>query len=95
MPRKSPTQSGTWSVQEARDKFSTVVEAARRGRAQTVTRHGKPVVVMLAAEEFARLSGESRRKPPRYKDFKAALLAMPKDDGEFERTQIRPRDVEF
>ena len=95
MPRKHANPPSTWSVQEARDRFSTVVEAARSGRAQTVTRHGKPVVVMVAAEEFARLRGKAPGKAKRFKDFKAALLAMPKDDGEFERGQIKPRDIDF
>ena len=34
----------TWSVQDAKNRFSEVVEAARR-KPQTVTKHGKPAVV--------------------------------------------------
>ena len=36
----------TWSVQDAKNRFSEVVEAARR-KPQTVTKHGKPAVVGL------------------------------------------------
>ncbi len=36
----------TWSVQDAKNRFSEVVAAARRGP-QTVTKHGKPAVVVV------------------------------------------------
>ena len=85
MARKS------WSVQEAKDRFSAVVEAARRAP-QTVTKHGKPAVVVVAAEEYERLRKLERLKAPTFADH---LLAMPKDDGEFERASARPRDTEF
>ena len=44
----------TWSVQDAKNRFSEVVEAARR-KPQTVTKHGKPAVVVVAADEYERL----------------------------------------
>ena len=44
----------SWSVQDAKNRFSEVVEAARR-EPQTVTKHGKAAVVVLAAEEYERL----------------------------------------
>ncbi len=85
MPRK------TWSVQNAKNRFSAVVEAARR-TPQTVTKHGKPAVVIVAAEEYERLRQLERLKAPTFADH---LLAMPKDDGEFERLRARPRDTKF
>jgi antitoxin Phd len=42
------------SVQDAKNRFSEVVEAARRRR-QTVTKHGKPAVVILSADGYVRL----------------------------------------
>jgi prevent-host-death family protein len=44
----------SWSVQDAKNRFSEVVEAARH-RPQTVTKHGKPAVVLIAANEYERL----------------------------------------
>ena len=88
MPRKTLTPRKTWSVQDAKDRFSAVVEAARRAP-QTVTKHGKPSVVVVAAEEYERLRKLERLKAPTFADH---LLAMPKDDGEFERVRARPRE---
>ena len=53
-----------WSLQDAKNRFSAVVEAARRGEPQLVTKRGAAAVVVLAAEEYARLktkSGKHRR----------------------------------
>ena len=45
----------TWQLQDAKNRFSAVVEAALAGEPQEVTRRGKPVVVVVAFEEFQRL----------------------------------------
>ena len=81
-------KSASWSIQDAKDRFSAVVEAARR-RPQTVTKHGKPAVVVVAAEEYERLRQLERLNAPSFTDH---LLAIPKDDGEFERLTARPRE---
>ncbi len=41
----------SWSVQDAKNRFSEVVEAARR-TPQMVTKHGKPTVVVVDVVEF-------------------------------------------
>jgi antitoxin Phd len=71
----------SWSVQDAKNRFSAVIKAARR-EAQTVTKHGKPAVVVVAAEEYQRLQRLEVLKAPNFVDH---LLAMPTDDGRFER----------
>ena len=81
----------TWSVQDAKNRFSEVVEAARR-EPQTVTKHGKPAVVVVAADEYDRLCKLRHLKAP---SFAEMLLAMPQGDVEFERIRTRPRDLEF
>lgn len=81
----------TWSIQDAKNRFSEVVEAARR-KPQTVTKHGKPAVVVVAADEFERLSKLQRLKAP---SFVEMLLAMPTDGEEFERLEGRMRDPGF
>ena len=77
-----------WSVQDAKNRFSEVVEAARRAP-QTVTEHGKPVVVVVDVAEFERLRQPERAKAP---SFAELLLAMPQDDGEFPRHNVRMPD---
>lgn len=81
----------TWSIQDAKNRFSEVVEAARR-KPQTVTKHGKPAVVIVAADEFERLSKLQRLKAP---SFAEMLLAMPTGGEEFERLEGRMRDPGF
>ena len=85
MPRHS------WSVQDAKNQFSAVVEAARRAP-QTVTKHGKPAVVVVDAADYERLRKLVRAKAP---SFKELLLAIPQDGGTFERMDTKLRDVEF
>lgn len=81
----------TWSVQDAKNRFSEVVEAARTAP-QTVTKHGKPAVVIVGADEYARLEMLNSLRAPRFNDH---LLAMPTDDGDFERIGGRLRNTDF
>ena len=81
----------SWSIQDAKNRFSEVVEAAQR-KPQTVTKHGKPAVVVVAADDYERLMHLERAQAP---SFAELLLAIPQDSGEFPRLQVRPRDVEL
>ena len=81
----------SWSVQDAKNRFSAVIEAARR-EPQTVTKHGTPVVVVVDAVEFARLRELEKLEA---KSFTDHLLAMPVDDGSFERLDGDLRDPGF
>jgi antitoxin Phd len=83
--------SRIWSVQDAKNRFSEVVEAARR-TPQTVTKHGKPAVVVVDVAEHDRLRRLERARAPSFADV---LLAMPQDDGEFPRRNVRMRDIEL
>ena len=79
----------SWSLHDATNRFSEVVEAARR-TPQTVTKHGKPVVVVMDVVEYERLRHIERAQAPSFVD---ALLAMPQDGGEFPRRDVRLRDL--
>ena len=81
----------TWSVQDAKNKFSELVDAARRAP-QTVTKHGTPAVVVIDATEYDRLQRLERAQAP---SLAEVLLEMPRDDGEFSRETVRIRDLEF
>lgn len=41
-----------WQLQEAKNSLSEVVNRALTEGAQTITRHGKPVVMVVSEEEF-------------------------------------------
>ena len=81
----------SWSVQDAKNRFSEVVEAARR-MPQTVTKHGKPAVVVVNVVEYERLRQLERAKAP---SFVELILAMPQDDGEFPRRVVRMHDLDL
>jgi len=71
-----------WQVQQAKARFSELLERALKEGPQTVTRHGKPVAVMVPVEEFRRL----RR---RRKSLKALLASAPLEGVEI----VRSRDT--
>jgi prevent-host-death family protein len=50
----SPTDSDTWTVAEAKAKFSEVIERALSTGPQAVTRSGRKAVIIVAAEEWNR-----------------------------------------
>ncbi len=49
----------TWQLQEAKNRFSEVVDRALSDGPQTITRHGRATVVIVAAGQYAR---ETRRE---------------------------------
>ena len=57
-----------------------------------MTRRGREVVVIVAADEYMRLEKFKVAAMPRFVDH---LLGMPKDDEEFERLPYVSREVEF
>ena len=64
--------SKTWQLQMAKSRFSDLVKTAMTQGAQTVTKHGKPAVVVVSAEEYRRNFG------PR-KSLASALRECPED----------------
>lgn len=44
-----------WPLQDAKNRLSELVDTALRQGAQTITRHGKPVAVVISAEAYSRL----------------------------------------
>jgi prevent-host-death family protein len=78
-----------WQLQEAKAKFSELVQKAIEEGPQTVTRRGKPSVVVLSIQEYERLR---QRKP----SLKEVLMSGP--EGEFElppRVRDSGREIDF
>ena len=80
-----------WTLQDAKNRFSAVVEAAATGEPQKVTRRGKWVSVVISAAEYERLKRLDQANAPSLGEL---LLAMPQDDIAFERLPATPRDLE-
>ena len=79
-----------WNLQDAKNRFSTVVEAALAGHPQEVTRRGKAAVVVVSAEEYRRLVERAGGARGSFVDH---LLAFP--GAEPERAEVAARDVAF
>ncbi|MFZ3048388.1 MAG: type II toxin-antitoxin system Phd/YefM family antitoxin [Desulfatirhabdiaceae bacterium] len=45
-----------WQLQEAKNKFSNLVDKARHDGPQVVTKHGKEAVVIIAIEDYQKLN---------------------------------------
>ena len=87
--QKSPAPgSGHWTVAGAKARLSEVIERAQTDP-QIITRHGKPSVVVVSAEEWA-------RKTARKGTLVEFLMTSPLRDADLdlERVRDQPRDLE-
>ena len=50
----------SWQLQEAKNRLSELVELALHEGPQTITRHGKPTVVVVDALQYARETQQER-----------------------------------
>lgn len=78
------------TLQDAKNRFSAVVEAALAGRPQKVSRRGKPAVVVVSAEEYDRLLRDAQGAR---ESFVEHLMAFP--GGDVPRAEARPRDIDL
>ena len=81
-----------WPLQDAKNKFSALVNAALTGEPQRVTRRGQPAVVVLAAEEYERLCQLEKAQAPTLGEL---LIEIPQDDQEFERLPLPARPLDL
>lgn len=85
-----------WQLQEAKNKFSEVVQRATSEGPQEVTVRGKRTVVVVSAEEYDKLAGTGEPK----QSFVEFLLSGPAWDDELvelinDRPKWKSRDIEF
>lgn len=48
--------NNTWQLQEAKNKFSQLVEKAMHHSPQVVTKHGEQAVVVLSIEDYKKMT---------------------------------------
>lgn len=78
----------SWSLHDAKNQLSSVIEAACQGEAQLVTKHNRPVAMVVSVEEYHRLKALEDRTVP---SFAEQLLALPQDDESFPYLELEPR----
>jgi prevent-host-death family protein len=79
-----------WQLQEAKNRFSEVVDEALTHGPQTITRHGREVVVIVSAEEYRRMK--------RPKGSLLKCLQVPAEyavELDISRSRDLPRDIEL
>ena len=81
-------KGNTWTVAEAKAKFSEIIERARFGEPQTITRNHRTAVVVVSAEEWER---KVRRKGSLAEVFSASPLRA--SDLKVNRVKGRPREI--
>ena len=79
-----------WPLQDAKNKFSALVNAALAGEPKLVTRRGRPAVVVLPADEYERLRRLDRADAPALGEL---LTQIPQDDQDFERISVPARPL--
>lgn len=78
--------SAAWQLQDAKNRFSEVVEEALHSGPQTVTRRGEPVVVVVAIDTWRRVTGAGP-------NLKAFLRTAPLDGVDISREGAERADV--
>ncbi len=79
-----------WQLQDAKNKFSNLVEIAQHKGPQVVTKHGKDAVVVLSIDEYKKLI---KPKKNLVKFFQSSPLA--KTEIDLTRNKEIPRDIEL
>ena len=60
----------TYSIAAARSEIAAIIDQVETGQAVELTRHGKPVAVVISLKEYDRLRGERARFADRYAAFR-------------------------
>jgi prevent-host-death family protein len=78
-----------WSLQDAKNKLSAVVDAAAAGAPQIVTRRGVETAVIISYEEYERIMAGDRKSPSMVQH----LIDIPRAPGdeELDRIELSPR----
>ncbi len=79
-----------WQLQEAKNRFSEVVNRALTEGPQTVTRHGEEIVVVLSKADYNRLK---KSQGSLVEFFRQSPLVVV--DIDLERDQSLPRDIDL
>lgn len=84
------TNDESWTVAEAKAKFSEVVEKARTAGPQTITKNGRKAAVIVSAEEW-------ERKTHRVGNLTEFFAASPLPDSglKVRRAKGAPRKIDL
>lgn len=83
-------KDNTWQLQEAKSKFSQLIDRAIHKAPQIVTRHGNKAVVVLSYEEYSKITKQKG-------DLVTFLKESPLTEVEIDtvRNKDVPREIEL
>lgn len=79
-----------WQLQEAKNRFSEVVEEAIKHGPQTVTKHGREAVVVMSVEEYHRMKQPQKTLFQFFQDSPMYGFEL-----DLTRSQELPRDIDL
>ena len=81
---------GTWSLQDAKSKFSQVVKEAQKTGPQVVTKRGIETVIIISITDYKRLTKPNKKLTTFFRE--SPLYGI---DLDFKRSKELSREVEF
>ena len=78
----------TWQLQDAKSHFSEVIERAKQGEVQIITKYGKKTAVIISYDNYLKYKQEN-------KSLLDILRREPYFDFEFERSKDTGRNIDF
>lgn len=87
---RTSKQKNIWQIQEAKAKFSQLIEDASEKGYQTITKKGEPVAVIISKKEFDTMTHPKT-------SFLSFFKAAPHQEIEFDiqRSQDLPRELDL
>ncbi len=77
-----------WQLQEAKNKFSEVVDQALKNGPQEITRHGKKTAVLLSMKDYRALLGRKGNLADFFRESPLREIAI-------ERNRDLPRSIDL
>jgi len=77
-----------WQLQDAKNRLSEVVERAVTKGAQVITKHGRPVVVVVSAQEHEKLTRPRERLVDILRRCPTPSFLIEKTRGPARRTEL-------
>ena len=93
MPK--PARPARWSLQDAKNKLSAVIDAAAKGSPQVVTRRGVETAVVISYEEYERIASQRAIPAPSLGEYLLELPTATEGEDAFQRIELGPRETKL
>ncbi|MCK5156591.1 MAG: type II toxin-antitoxin system Phd/YefM family antitoxin [Spirochaetales bacterium] len=83
------------AIYEAKNKFTHIVREAEKGEAVELTRHGKPVAVLVGMDRYVELKRDARSFSRVFDEFQTEWSIELEGTGDAEKDpfkNLRPKD---